>query len=197
MFYDVEKYDCLNSESNYSLEQLENISKLYIKELNKKSNSQIIAKIDLKTLGYCKNIFYFNEPVWFVDLLVKIGRKNYYFYKTIIISDKNGRVYDAILNPKELNSNVLLSLHEVMQIAEEYCKRNLEKRIGIFRICKENVLYDICYKDSSGKSFPVWIIPIECENEKKFSDPNLYLHISDYSGTVISLINCHGREIME
>lgn len=76
MFYDVEKYDCLNSESNYSLEQLENISKLYIKELNKKSNSKIIAKIDLKTLGYCKNIFYFNEPVWFVDLLEKTDGKS-------------------------------------------------------------------------------------------------------------------------
>ena len=195
MFYEVSKYSNLNVKTKYSPEQVNELVKKYVEELNARNEKRITARLDVDTLEYCKELIYLDGPVWFADLIEKTGNKTYCFFKKILVSDKNGEITDAVIKPDKITDKTFLSVEDAYGIADDLLAKAVQKLNGEYTICKDDVVFDISYRDSSDRYLSVWVIPAECKNEKNFSDPNIYIHISDYSGEIVSVMNCHGRDI--
>lgn len=194
MIYNIQKYNCMNIKSNLSLEQLNKLCREHFK-ITSNTKTNVNIKINVDTLTYCSNLFYLNEPVWFIEIYKKVGKNKCFFFSNVIVSDNDGKVYDSCIPVSDIRGNTMLTLNEVVDIAEEYRKTIVEKYRDNYKLCISSILYQIDYVNSSNDYEPVWIIPVESEKGKIFSDPCHYIYISDYFGEIISIMNCHGREI--
>ncbi|MBD5143490.1 MAG: hypothetical protein HDT22_07775 [Ruminococcus sp.] len=192
MNYQLITYPDMIGKSNYTLEQVKEIAKNYIKSYQ---NNKLKLRVKLDSFLYCPNLMFYYEAVWIVEIESKISKNIYSIFRTILISDKTGEICETFVNLSETSGNTILTLNEVITIATEY-KNNLEQKYKYkfhYHVVINHISYDMCFKNKNNIYEPSWFIPIECEEMKIFSDPCHYLFVSDISGEIIAIMNNHGR----
>lgn len=174
--------------SNYTINQIETIARIYIRNFENKT-----SRIKKDSLLYCPNFMFFNEAVWIIEIEEKVLKNSYSVFNTILISDKNGNVYETCVDVSKTKGETILTQDEAINIAIEHKNRLEQKYKKKYNICTASIRYDMCFKNKENEYEPIWFIPVECEEMKIFSDPCHYLFVSDVSGEIIAIMNCHGR----
>ncbi|MDO5559673.1 MAG: hypothetical protein Q4F95_08760 [Oscillospiraceae bacterium] len=195
MNYNMLEYDKAIGICTYTVSQLNKICSLYIKKYRKLNNITLREKKDSPV--FCTNLFYIGGPAWFIELEQRVADNKCEVTRTIIISDKNGQVFESCCNACNIQGNTILTKKDVLKITDEHIKylHSCERKKLTYTVLADRITYEVCNKNSEGDYEPVWVVPVECEEEKWFSDPCHYLEISDLTGEIIHIMNCHGRYI--
>lgn len=178
----------MTGKSNYVLNQIETIAEIYIRNCK---NHRLRIKTD--SVCYCPHFMFYNEAVWIIEIEEKVLKNSYFVFHTILISDKNGNVYETCVDVSKTKGETILTQDEAINIATEHKNCLEQKYKKKYNICTASIRYDMCFKNKENEYEPIWFIPVACEEIKIFSDPCHYLFVSDVSGEIIAIMNCHGR----
>lgn len=168
----------LLSKPRYTLDYIKNSSNEYVDFFNS-SKKYNIGKMKVSKITYCKRLPFYQIPFWIIDLDLTITKAITCYYKSILISDVDGNIYEAFKKWDQIDGNISLSKEQVLDIVKRYLKKLEEKTNSNFRICLEESFYYICRKSQINNHESIWCVAFVDEKLMSVSEQVEYIQVSD------------------
>lgn len=151
-----------------------------------------IGSLKVSSILYSKEIRFFNAPFWVIDFDLAVTKKISCYYKTILISDIDGKIIESHRKWEQIDGETILSKERVLNIVTNCLKKLEDKYKTSYMIHTDKSYYYICKRNSTNGYDAIWCVAFSDISNEFIAENVSYLQISDKTDD-ISIILDNGR----